>query len=84
MAKAKRHYLIKEWNESRGTTEDNPSCFWCGGYITKSLEDVKLYLCYTSPKRAQNAALKQYSHSFIFGYKYSVVDAQTGNTVSAI
>ena len=84
MKKPKKYYLVKEWNENRGTTEEKPSCFFCGSYIVHSLSEAKLDWCYTSPKRAYNAAFKHYRYSFRHGYMYSIVEVPTGNTVSTV
>ena len=57
----KKYYLIKEWNESRGSTEENPACYFKGtGLVHIELPShLWNYQCYTSVKAAERYAAEQ-------------------------
>lgn len=54
------YYLIKQWTPHRGQTRENPGCLFYGSMIYRYplSEKVKPYNCYSSRKRAENAASK--------------------------
>ena len=73
-------YLVKEWNERRGTTEDAPAYYsGTGCYMIHDLKDVDPGRCYQTRLRAERYKEKRDGEAYVYGYRCKVIELGGGD-----